>query len=228
MTDAAPQPSVDQHAWRVGSWVAAAAVAGFLVSAVFAGVLHWGRAAFLVPHLLVTALLTARFSSVHRLEIIPVLRHRWRHGVVGAIIVGAFVVQNVLRQPGGERPEGLSLLLALLWFGLAYGSLDALLMNVLPVLAAWAAAPDPQRPDLRSQILALVGSLVVTAAYHFGFPEFRGPALLAPLLGNAILTLGYLFARNPITPLAGHAAMHVAAVLHGMETTVQLPPHYGQ
>jgi hypothetical protein len=56
--------------------------------------------------------------------------------------------------------------------------------------------------------------------------EFRGPGPVAPSPGNALITVGYLLTTNLMTPVIAHMAMHVAAVLHGMETTVQLPPHY--
>jgi hypothetical protein len=47
-----------------------------------------------------------------------------------------------------------------------------------------------------------------------------------PILGNAIMSLGYILTRNPLSAALSHAAMHIAAVLHGMEATTQLPPHY--
>jgi hypothetical protein len=75
-------------------------------------------------------------------------------------------------------------------------------------------------------VVALAASLLVTALYHLGFAEFRGPELLQPLLGNGIITAGYLLTGSPLTSLIAHTLMHIAAVLHGMETTMQLPPHY--
>jgi len=66
----------------------------------------------------------------------------------------------------------------------------------------------------------------VTATYHLGYPEFRGPAVIQPLIGNVLLTLGFLLTGSPLAAIIGHVIMHAAAVLHGMETTVQLPPHY--
>ena len=74
--------------------------------------------------------------------------------------------------------------------------------------------------------LAIAASLLVTAAYHLGYPEFRGTKVLAPIIGNGVLSLTYTLTTNPISAVAGHIAMHIAAVLHGLETTVQLPPHY--
>jgi len=68
--------------------------------------------------------------------------------------------------------------------------------------------------------------MLVTAVYHAGYPEFRGPQLSRPLVGNAVLTAGYLLTGSVATPLLGHVIMHGAAVLHGLETTLQLPPHY--
>jgi hypothetical protein len=79
---------------------------------------------------------------------------------------------------------------------------------------------------LLTAMVALAASLVVTAAYHWGFAEFRGPAIGQPLIGNALITLSYLLTTNPATPVTAHVAMHVAAVRHGMETAVQLPPHW--
>jgi len=33
--------------------------------------------------------------------------------------------------------------------------------------------------------------------------------------------------RNPLAAVATHVAMQLMAVFHGMETTLQLPPHDG-
>lgn len=46
------------------------------------------------------------------------------------------------------------------------------------------------------------------------------------MVGNAIITSSYLLTRSPLAAILSHVAMRVAAVLHGMETTLQLPPHY--
>jgi hypothetical protein len=41
-----------------------------------------------------------------------------------------------------------------------------------------------------------------------------------------VMSLAYLLTRNPVAPVLSHMAMHVAAVLFGLYTAVQLPPHY--
>jgi hypothetical protein len=61
-------------------------------------------------------------------------------------------------------------------------------------------------------------------------PEHRGgervPALGWVMVGNAIITSSYLLTGSPLAVILSHVAMHVAAVLHGMETSLPLPPHY--
>lgn len=36
----------------------------------------------------------------------------------------------------------------------------------------------------------------------------------------------FLLSGNPFGSLISHTVMHLAAVLQGPETTIQLPPHY--
>jgi hypothetical protein len=116
---------------------------------------------------------------------------------------------------------------ALGWYGIVYGVADAVLLTIIPVLAVGASRTMGTSGErLQRGALALVGSLLVTALYHAGFAEFRSPALVQPLIGNAIVTAGYLVTRHAATPLIAHVLMHGAAVFHGMEATAQLPPHY--
>ena len=46
------------------------------------------------------------------------------------------------------------------------------------------------------------------------------------VVGNAIITSSYLLTGSPLAAILSHVAMHVAAVLHGMETSLRLPPYY--
>jgi hypothetical protein len=152
-------------------------------------------------------------------------------GVFGAILAGAFLVSNVLSQPASPRSTGLALVFDLLWLGVIYGTVDALLLSVLPILATWQSFGQlgwttnwPGRIAVAA--IALLFSLVVTAAYHLGYSEFQGAAVVGPLIGNGVSSLGYLLTNNPLGALLSHIAMHIASVLHGPATTIQLPPHY--
>jgi hypothetical protein len=111
--------------------------------------------------------------------------------------------------------------IALVWLGVVYGVVDALLLNVLPVVAVWSACgalgfTRSWSGRILSGTASLAGRMFVTAAYHLGHAEFRGPELVSRLIGNGIMTLGcYLLTFNPLTAVGAHAALNVASVLHG-------------
>jgi hypothetical protein len=159
-----------------------------------------------------------------------VFLQKWPLGIAGAITFGAFVVWNIYSQPASAVPSGAMLIWSLVWFGLFYGLIDALFLNVFPVLLFQSANHGEVRRGRRNLVItgvaALATSILIAAAYHLGFTEYRGAALLAPLFGNAVLTLSYLVTRSPLAPIGAHVAMHMAGVLRGMETVAQLPPHY--
>lgn len=211
-------------------WVTLAGASGFASSAIFSWLLHWDRGRFVLAYAGVTlAFLTlhAMSAGVHPLV---QLRRRWAAGLIVGVLVGAALAYGVAQQAPSPRPEGRALVASLLWLGLVYGGLDALLLTVVPVLSVYGSrsADSLSRAPARMMwaALSLLASLAVTAAYHLGFVEFRGPSLIQPLIGNGLVTLAYLLAGNPLAPIIAHVTMHVAAVLHGLATTVQLPPHY--
>jgi hypothetical protein len=224
-----------EHAAPAGSvhhasmWLAAAALLGFAVPAIFSLRLHWERSLFVVPYVAVIGAFVGVFL-VRTGVALRELTRAWALGLAGAAAVGTFVVANVLGQPGSARPEGAPLVWALIWLGLAYGLADALFLNVMPTLAVQGAGFLDTQPGWRLRLsrgsLALIASGATAAAYHLGFAEFHGQSLIAPIFGNVIITLGYVVTRSPLAAIGAHVAMHVAAVLHGAETVVQLPPHY--
>ncbi len=217
--------------WLHLMWVLAAGGLGFLITAALARWLGLPRPWLLLPYLVVAGVFLFAYFRWSGLNLADTTRQHWAWGLVGAALAGAFLVQNVLSQPASARSQGLSLVFDLFWLGLVYGTLDALLLSVMPLLATWRAfsllgwtAGWPGRLAVGS--LALVASLFVTIAYHLGYPEFRGPEVVGPVIGNGVSSLAYLLTTNPLGAVLSHIAMHVAAVLHGPETTVQLPPHY--
>lgn len=213
------------------AWLLGAAGAGFAAAAIFAALLRLPRNLFLLPYAVVSAAFLYAYFRSSAVDLAEHFRHKPLLGVLGAAVGGALVVSNVLSQPASRSPEGWELILAVLWLGVVYGVLDALLLSVMPVVAArltFAQAGLTTKPSgqVFAALFALAASLAVTAAYHLGYPEFRGPQVAGPLIGNAILTAAYLLTRSPLSATLAHVAMHVASVIHGIETTVQLPPHY--
>lgn len=212
-------------------WLVGALAVGGSASALFAGVFHLDRNLFLLPYGVLVGAFLYRFFRESRFDLGRHFRERPIAGALGAVIAGALVVANVISQAESSRPEGWAFVLAVLWVGVFYGALDALFLSVMPVVATRLALEKTTLASSRGgriivSLSALGASLAVTAAYHLGYPEFRGPQVAAPVLGNAILTVAYLLSGSPLATTLAHVAMHVAAVLHGMETTLQLPPHY--
>lgn len=212
-------------------WVLAAGIVGFSISMVFAGILRLPRNLFLIPYIGLSALFLSAYVRWTGLSIRELLIHNWMWGLVGAVLLALFTVRNVLSQPVSQRSNGLSLVFDLLWSGVAYGLTDALLLTVLPVFAAWQAftllewiATWPGK--ILVGIIAMLASVLVTIAYHAGYPECRGEGMRGPVIGNTTMTLGYVLTSNPLAAILSHMAMHIAAVLHGPASVMQLPPHY--
>lgn len=218
---------------RQAAWLAAAAGLGFALPAVFSGLLGLERDLYLLAYLPTAGAFCAAYLAGAAPAAWVDHRSRWTPTLIAGIGAGALLVLSVLRQPAGGRAGGVELVLDLAWSGVAYGVVDALLLTVLPVAAVFGALKsraEASRSTSRAAApvvgaVALAASLGVTAAYHLGYEEFRGAMLIGPLVGNAVVTVAYLVARNPVAPSLAHVAMHVAAVTHGMETAVQLPPH---
>jgi len=145
--------------------------------------------------------------------------------VAVALVAGAFACKSILGQPAGAKPPNLPLAIA--WDGIAYGAADAVLLVILPSLLIFSwLSPTGTKPPLSVLFAALLASLAMTAVYHLGFAEFRSAALIGPLIGNSIVAVAFLITRCGLVAIAVHIAMHITALLHGMETTSLLPPHY--
>lgn len=203
------------------AWALAAGSLGLVSAALFTSWLRLPRPMFVIAHAIATAGLTAAYVRATRTPPAALLV-RWPAGLLAGLMAGAVLLRGVLAQPAsaGTSVTGL----AIVWLGIVYGAVDALLLNILPVHPLLSTADAS--PGWARRAAALGVSLVVTAAYHLGFDEFRGPELVQPLVGNAVITGSYLVSRSPLAAVLSHVIMHVAAVMHGIETTVQLPPHY--
>jgi len=75
-------------------------------------------------------------------------------------------------------------------------------------------------------VIAMLASFLVTISYHFGYLEYHGAGMVGPVIGNTTMTLGYLLTNNPLAAILSHISMHIAGVLHGPASVMQLPPHY--
>lgn len=214
-------------------WILTAALLGFAIAAVFAGLLKLPRTYYLLVYIPIVAAFFALFAATNKINLKELLAHNWYWGLAGALITGAFVVKNVYSQPASERRSGAAFIRDIAWPGLIYGLIDALLLTVLPVLAVKIALGGPAWTEVwygkvGTGIIGLLASFLVTTAYHLGYPEFRGKKIIWPNVGNGILSLAFILTANPLAAVLPHMAMHVAAMIHGPKTTGLVPPHYSE
>lgn len=95
---------------------------------------HLPRNIYLIPHVGLVSLSFYAFLRWSGLSVINLVRHNWAWGVIGAVLLGMFTVNYILSQPASARSEGLSLAFEILWVGVVYDLIDALLLSILPVL----------------------------------------------------------------------------------------------
>jgi hypothetical protein len=221
--------------WSELRWLPAFALLGFLTTSIGAGMLHLPRTWLVLVLAAGVGMIAKWYFHAHGIDPGTMLADRWRWAIIRGMALGAILIVLVLPGDPTPSPEGTRLVFNIAWLGIVYGVADAMLLNVLPMMAMWNALT--RAGLLRSWksrtiggMLAVVANLFVTAAYHLGYPEFRvtgvWASLTGPLGGNFFIGVGYLFAPNPIASLLGHIILHIAAVLGGADGTVQLPPHY--
>jgi hypothetical protein len=165
-----------------------------------------------------------RFGSTWRHP----LAARWRSSLTLGLAAGAFVVWSVLaRVDPTPRPTGWYFACELVWRGLAYGVVDALLLSAFPALVAWnlmrgRIAGTRRRLAYGSLTFALV--TIITVTYHVGYEDFRNRDVAGPVVGNAVISVPVIVTANPLGSIVAHTAMHVAAVVHAYESKDRLPP----
>ncbi len=222
---------MNKEIWTLIGWVVSAIILGFFISAVFAGWLRLSRHRFLIPYVSLVSIFMYFFFVLNGLNPVEILTKGWVWGIVLGGLVSIFLVKTVRSQPATRQSSGTALGFDIAWAGLVYGTIDALFLNVMPVIAIWIGTSQfgwatTMIGKIGIALFGLFASLLVTLAYHLGYPEFRNKSVGLVLVGNTIITLAFLLSGNPFGSIISHTAMHVAAVLRGPETTIQLPPHY--
>lgn len=197
-------------------WTLLAAATGFAASFVSRSLLQLSRPWFVAVYAILVLGCFGFYARTTRLSVLAQFRRRWLAGAIGGVVAGAYLIRNA----GGPPPTGAGRMVDLLWLGVANGALDALLLTVLPVLALYGSRSTHALASHRSRLawaaVALIGATIVTAAFHVGFPAYRGARLLQPIGANLLITLAYLLTGSPVAALVAHILLQVAAVVHGV------------
>jgi hypothetical protein len=212
--------------WSLAPWIL-----GFSISLLFSGWLHLTRRLYVLSYMGLSGLFLYAFTVWSEVDFERLFLNNWQWGLTMSSLLGALMVKNILSQPASMRSTGFTPLFELLWLGVIYGLTDALLLSVLPVLATWQAFAllgwtSTWLGKILVGLLALSTSAAVTVAYHLGYVEYRHGKVIGPVIGNTTMTLGYLLTGNPLAAILSHIIMHIAGVLHGPASVIQLPPHY--
>ncbi|HXV58890.1 MAG TPA: hypothetical protein VD704_13580 [Gaiellaceae bacterium] len=213
------------------SWLAAGLAVGFLVPFVFADRLELPRDLYYAVHIGAVLAFVALWARRTGQDLPALARRRVPLTLaLGLAAAGVLALVVLSTEDATARPDGLELVAAVLWRGVAYGAADGLLLSVFPILAVFAlfAGTRARRGvagTLAVGLAALAASLAMTAVYHLGYAEFRSEQVRQPLAGDVVWSAPTLLTLNPVGAPVAHAGMHVAAVLHSYETDVFLPPH---
>jgi hypothetical protein len=184
---AAPPPGVPwRDLAREGRWIAAAAATGFVISAVGAQGLYLARPWIVLALAVAVLPLVGAYARSKRLDVAGMVRHHWLWALARGLFMGAVLVILVLSDDPSPTPKGTSLAFDVVWLGAVYGAAEALLVNMLPMMAAWqvfaqAGLTRTIRGKIAAWLFTIVANLLVTAAYNLGFPEFRGPEISGPI-----------------------------------------------
>lgn len=208
-------------------WFAIGAVAAFLIPFVFSSALELQHDLYLGVYFVFVIGFVGAYVRTNEIDVSVIVRRNWRWGVLLGVLLGVPLVRNVFSETETARPDGIYFAFEVVWRGLTYGAVDALLLTVFPCLVVYQALGGSlsswrRRIGYFAASLALV--VTITASYHLGYDHYRESGVGAPETGNILISMPMLLTANPIGSVADHAAMHVAAVIHEYEDDTRLPP----
>jgi hypothetical protein len=209
-------------------WFAVVCVVAFLVPYFGVSVFDLQHDLFYLVYFAVTIALVATYVRVEQVDVAAIFRRRWRWSLGVGLVVAVFLVFNVFNTSDATaRPHGAYFVFELLWRGVGYGLIDTLLLTVFPCFVAYKllhGRVDGLKGKLRLTALMLPLVLVITATYHWGYPQYREDGLSRPETGNVLISIPTFATANPVGSVVAHVSQHVAAVTHAYESRIFNPP----
>jgi hypothetical protein len=220
-----------QRARRQWAWLLAGLALAFSVPFLFADLLTIDRDLYYGIYAAAVfgfCALWLRFSveSAHEL-----LTHNLRRGVLLGAVFAVVTAAIVFTETATAHPKGLGFAAAIVWRGIVYGATDGVLLSVFPILAVFGAFSTRPLRERGKRAVAAIGvlalgvSLLFTAVYHLGYPDFRGSKVRKPMIGDVVWSTPTLVTLSPVGAPIAHIGLHVAAVVHAYDTETFLPPH---
>lgn len=226
-----PVPQTIPEVARHLAWFGLVCAVAFLVPYVGVSVLDLQHDLFYLVYFAVTIGVVVTYVRLERVDVATILRRRWRWSLAVGVVLAVFLVVNVFGTSGATaRPQGAYFAFEVLWRGIGYGVVDTLLLTIFPSFVAYTllhGRVDGLRGKLRFTALALPLVLVITAAYHSGYPQYREDGLSRPETGNVLISIPAFATANPVGSVVAHVSQHVAAVNHAYESRIFNPPMTG-
>lgn len=210
---------------QVIEWFVAGALLAFAIPLIAADLLELHHDLYLLVYYTVAGTFLASFATHAHVDWRRWLGTRmwWSLGV-GTLVAFA-IVRKVVSDAAMPHPSGSFFWFELVWRGVLYGTMDAVLLFVFPATVAYLLLRDRDpRRRLRFAALTLLLSLGITATYHLGYPQFRGADLAQPEIGAVVAWVPTAFTGNPIGAVVVHDSYHVAANVHTYRSRIYLPP----
>ncbi len=224
----APATVEVHHAAHHAAWFAFGSVVAFAIPYIGVSVLNLQHDVFYGLYFVATLGLLATYARTEHVDLRAMFTRNWIWSLAIGAVIALALVRNVLTNTAATaRPHGGYFVFELLWRGVGYGVIDALLLTAFPCAVAYAMLRGHIGGFLghvRYIALALPLIMVITATYHLGYPQIRQDGLSRPETGNTIISVPTLLTANPIGSIGAHVSMHVTAVTHAYETRDYLPP----
>ncbi len=215
------------RAWHL-AWFVAVSLLAFLLPFMLTSVFSLQHDVYYLIYFVAAVGALALYVRQSGIDLRHVLRSRWRSSLVLGLISSTFVVWSVLaRVDATPRPTGWYFAFELVWRGLAYGVVDALLLSAFPAFIALGMMRgriEGLKRRLAFAGLSLVLITSITVTYHVGYEDFRSREVIGPIIGNTVISAPVITTANPVGSIVAHAAMHIAAVTHAYESKDRLPP----
>jgi hypothetical protein len=210
------------------AWFAGVCAVAFLVPYLGVSVLDLQHDVFYLVYFAITIALVSAYVRIERVDVVAILRRRWAWSLGLGGVLAAFLVFNVVNtEDATARPHGAYFVFELLWRGVGYGVIDTLLLTIFPCFVAYKLLHDRVdgvRGKLRFTALMLPLVLIITATYHWGYPQYRQDGLARPETGNVLISVPTFATANPVGSVVAHVSQHVAAVTHSYESRIFNPP----
>ena len=166
------------------SWFALGGLVAFLIPYVGLSVLDMQHDVFYLADFCVTLALLGAYVRTEHIDVRDMFRRQWIWSVGIGLVTAAALWRNVVANSDATpRPHGAYYAFELLWRGVGYGVVDALLLTAFPCAVAYAMLRGNTKGiGGRARFIAVALPLiwVITATYHLGYPQFRDDGSTGP------------------------------------------------